>query len=41
MQTTAAAVETVTQNLTAINASIGKVSRAVDTTKQAARVLAH
>ena len=40
MQTTAAAVETVTTNLTAINDSIGKVSIAVGTTKEAARILA-
>jgi methyl-accepting chemotaxis protein len=40
MQTTAAAVETVTRNLTAINHAIGKVTGAVTTTKEAARVLA-
>lgn len=40
MQTTASAVETVTRNLTAINDSIGKVTGAVSTTKQAARILA-
>ncbi|MBJ7418258.1 MAG: PAS domain-containing methyl-accepting chemotaxis protein [Niveispirillum sp.] len=40
MQTTASAVEKVTRNLTAINDSIGKVTSAVSTTKDAARVLA-
>ncbi|WP_367273854.1 PAS domain S-box protein [Niveispirillum sp.] len=40
MQTTAAAVETVTRNLTAINDCIGKVTGAVTTTKEAARILA-
>lgn len=40
MQTTAAAVETVTRNLTAINDAIGKVTGAVSTTKDAARILA-
>ncbi len=40
MQTTASAVETVTRNLNAINDSIGRVTNAVSTTKDAARVLA-
>lgn len=40
MQTTASAVETVTRNLSAINDSIGKVTGAVSTTKDAARILA-
>lgn len=40
MQTTASAVETVTRNLAAINQSIGKVTGAVSTTKDAARILA-
>ncbi len=40
MQTTAGAVDTVMRNLSAINDSIAKVTNAVSTTKDAARILA-